>query len=109
MMDLILDQSARALPAGWNTPSPIALPYHLVARMVNAALTAQIQIAYACAIATSETAERTASYIEQTWPETPMRSLVAQAYRSRARERARAASEVLARARQYCGLAYAAI
>jgi hypothetical protein len=108
MPDWTIDKSAEALP-GWSGSYPTSLPYHLVARMVNSALTAQIQIAYACAIAASETAERTAAYIEQSWPDTPMRSLVAQAYRSRARERAQAANDVLVRARRHCGLAYAAI
>jgi hypothetical protein len=106
MMDLTIDRSVRALP-GWRRPYPVALPYHMAARLMNVALTAQVQIAYAYAVAASENAEHTASCIEQAWPDTPMRSLVVGAYRARARERREAAGDVLARARRRCGLAFA--
>jgi hypothetical protein len=87
--------------------SPLTLSYQVAARVTNVALTAQVQIAYACAIAASENAERAAVCIEQAWPDTPLRKLVVQAYRDRAHERQGAAHEVLARARRWCGLAYA--
>jgi hypothetical protein len=106
VIDLRTDGSVRAL-AGRRRPYPVALPYHLAARIVNVALTAQVQIAHACAIAASENAERAATCIEQTWPDTPLRSMVVEAYRAQARERLQAAGDVLARARRRCGLAFA--
>jgi hypothetical protein len=87
--------------------SPLTLSYQVAARMTNVALTAQVQIAYACAMAASENAERAAVCIEQAWPDTPLRSLVVRAYRDRALERTGQGREVLARARRWCGLAYA--
>ena len=74
---------------------------------MNVALTAQVQMAHSYAIAASENAERAADCIEQTWPDTPLRSMVVEAYRAQARERLQAAADVLARARRRCGLAYA--
>jgi hypothetical protein len=88
-------------------PYPIPLPYPLAARIANVAMTAQVQISYAVAIAAGENAERAAACIERAWPDTPMRSLVVQAYRAQARYRQQAARDVLARARQRCGLAFA--
>jgi hypothetical protein len=105
MIDLTMG-SVRTL-SGWRRPPPVALPYHVAARIVNVALTAQVQMAHACAIAASENAERAADCIEQTWPHTPLRSMVVGAYRAQARERLQAAGEVLARARRRCGLAFA--
>jgi hypothetical protein len=87
--------------------SPLTLTHQVAARMTNVALTAQVQIAYAYASVASENAERAAVCIEQAWPDTPLRSLVVQAYRDRALERKGAARDVLARARRWCGLAYA--
>ena len=86
---------------------PLALSCQVAARMTNVVLTAQVQIAYACAMAASENAERAAACIEQTWPDTPLRSLVVQVYRAQAHQRKDAAREVLVRARGRCGLAYA--
>ena len=106
MIDLTTDGPVRTLP-GWRRQDAVALPFHLVARIANVALTAQIQVAHACAIAASENAEHTAACIERTWPDTPMRSIVVQAYRAQARERSQAAGDVLARARRRCGLAFA--
>jgi hypothetical protein len=77
--------------------------------MANVMLTAQVQIAYACAVAASQNAARAADCIERAWPDTPLRALVARAYREQASQRAQAARDVLARARRTCGLAYAAI
>ena len=106
MIDLTIDGSVQTSPKG-RRPVPIALPYQLASRIVNVALTAQVQMAHACAIAASENAERAADCIEQTWPETPLRSMVVVAYRAQARERLQAAGQVLARARRRCGLAFA--
>lgn len=106
MIDLTTDGSVQTLP-GWRRPGAVASPYHLVARIVNMALTAQIQVAHGCAIAASENAEHTAACIERAWPDTPLRSMVVQAYRAQARERLQAAGDVLARARRRCGLAFA--
>jgi len=99
-------------PAAWlanndGAANPMLLPYRLAARLANVAMTAQVQIAYAVATAGSDSAQRAAARIEQTWPDTPLRSLVMQAYRAQARHREQAARDVLARARECCGLAYA--
>ena len=95
-----------AIPAGLLRAT---LPYRLAARLANVALTAQVQVDYAVAIAASESAARAADWIEQAWPQSPLRSMMVGAFRSQAQERARAARDVLARARRKCGLAYAAI
>jgi hypothetical protein len=110
MSDLMIQVPAPGLP--WVSGSSALalsypLPYQLAARMTNVALTAQVQIGYACAIAASESAERAAACTERAWPDTPLRALVVQSYRALARERQAAAREVLARARKSCGLAYA--
>ena len=94
------------IPAG---PLRAMLPFRLAARMANLALTARVQVDYAVATAASENAARTADWIEQAWPASPLRSMTVGAFRSQAQERARAARDVLARARRQCGLAYAAI
>ncbi len=106
MIDMTIDGSVRALPA-CRRPYAVALPCNLAARIVNVALTAQVQMAYACATTAGENAERAASCIEQAWPDTPMRSVVVEAYRAQARQHEKAARDVLARARQRCGLAFA--
>ena len=108
MSDLITLEPAFSLP-GWRRSPPATLAFQLAARMANVMLTAQVQIAYACAVAASDNAARAAESVEQAWPDTPLRSLVARAYREQASQRARAARDVLARARRTCGLAYAAI
>jgi hypothetical protein len=105
--DLALSAWRRLSPSMLPSKLPATLPYQLAARMANVVLTAQVQISYACAIAASENAARAAECIEQTWPDTPLRSLAAGAYRAQARARAQAARDVLARARRHCGLAYA--
>jgi len=101
-------EPAFSLP-GWRRPAPATLPYQLAARMANVMLTAQVQMAYACAVAASENAARAADCIERAWPDTPLRSLVVQSYRAQASQRAQVARDVLARARRHCGLAYATI
>jgi hypothetical protein len=86
---------------------PYPLPHRLAARMVNAVLTAQVQVAYACATAAARNAAQAADCVERSWPDTPLRTLFAQGLRARAREREDAARNVLAGARRSCGLAYA--
>jgi hypothetical protein len=108
MNDLTIHPPAFTLPA-WRRLPPATPQYQLTARIANVMLTAQVQIAYAYAVAAGENAARAADCIEQTWPDTPLRSLVAQAYRAQASARAQQARDVLGRARRHCGLAYAAI
>lgn len=107
MMSDLLIQTAAAEPPKWKSWYTSSPPYQWVARIANVAWTAQVQIAHACAVAASENAERAAACVERAWPDTPLRSLVVQAYRVQACERRNAAREVLARARRRCGLAYA--
>lgn len=107
MMSDLLVQTPTAVPPRWNRIHTLTPPYPWAARIANVAWTAQVQIAYACAVAASENAERVAVSVERAWPDTPLRSLVVQACRAQARERGNAAREVLARARRRCGLAYA--
>jgi len=78
-----------------------------LARIVNSAMTAQVQFAYACATAAAEQALRSADYVETTWPDTVLRALVAATYKAQARESQEAARRILRRARQRCGLAFA--
>jgi len=106
MGDLMIGLPAQTSPA-YGRSFPLTLSYQVAARMANVALTAQVQIAYACAVAAGESAERAAACIERAWPNTPLRSLVVQAYGAQASARKQAAREVLARARMRCGLAYA--
>jgi FixJ family two-component response regulator len=108
MNHLTAPEPAPTLSA-WRRSPPATLAHQLAARMANVMLTAQVQIAYACAVAASQNAARAADCIERAWPDTPLRSLVARAYREQASQRAQAARDVLARARRTCGLAYAAI
>jgi hypothetical protein len=77
------------------------------ARMTNVALTAQVQIAYACATAAVKQAERAAACIERSWPDTPLRTIVVGAYRSQACQSRNAQQAILRQARRRCGLAFA--
>lgn len=77
------------------------------ARMANVALTAQVQIAYACAGAAATQADRAAACIERSWPDTPLRAMVVEAYRGQARRGRETQQLVLKQARSRCGLAYA--
>jgi len=98
------DESVRLLaekPAG-----PMTL---LGSRIANIALTAQVQLAYACAEQTRERAQRAAQCIQRTWPDSPVRRLVLDIYRSQAQSAEVLAREVLRAARQRCGLAFARI
>jgi hypothetical protein len=107
MTDLTIRVDPAATPRPARPASVPALPYQFAARLANVMLTAQVQLAYAVATAAGENARRAADCVERTWPETPLRTLVARAYRAQAEERQRAARDVLARARARCGLAYA--
>jgi hypothetical protein len=107
MTDLTIGLDPAVIPGPVRPASVPALPHQFAARLANVVLTAQVQLAYAVATAAGENARRTADCVERTWPETPLRALVARAYREQAQERQRAARDVLARARARCGLAYA--
>lgn len=87
-----------------ESPSPVLV---LGKRVANIALTAQIQFAYGCAIDAQRRAQCASEHIEKTWPATPLRALVLDAYRAQAQSAARLAQDVLAGARQRCGLAFA--
>jgi hypothetical protein len=78
-------------------------------RIANIVLTAQVQLAYACAQDARECAQNAARCVEGSWPATPLRELVVGAYRRQARSAETIADDVLAGARQRCGLAYACI
>lgn len=107
MTDLTIPADPAVIPGPVRPASVLALPYQFAARMANVVLTAQVQLAYAVAAAAGDNARRAADCVERTWPNTPLRVLVARAYRAQAEERERAARDVLARARAHCGLAYA--
>ncbi len=83
------------------------LPVALGRRVANIALTAQVQFAYACAQDAQSRARRAATTIERNWPDTPLRTLVLDAYRAQASTAAGMARKVLENARRRCGLAYA--
>lgn len=88
--------------------SPLARPpVALGQRVANIALTAHVQFAYACAHDAQARALRAAETIERSWPDTPLRALVLEAYRAQADTAAGMARKVLENARQRCGLAYA--
>jgi len=83
------------------------LPLALGSRVANIVLNAQVQAAYACAIAAGNRAQSAAACIEQTWSDTPMRRLILQMYRAQAQSADVLAREVLQGARRCCGLAFA--
>jgi len=86
---------------------PAANAVVLGRRVANIALTAQVQFAYSCAIEAQQRAQLAGERIQQTWPATPLRALVLDAYRLQARSAASLAKSVLSGARQRCGLAFA--
>lgn len=97
-----------AFPAPVQAPrSALDLSLGLGKRVANIVLTAQVQLAYACAIDAQARAERARECIARTWPATPMRDLVLDGYQAQARSAARLAAEVLAGAQRRCGLAFA--
>jgi len=87
--------------------SPLDLSLLLGKRVANIVLTAQVQMAYACAVDAQQRAQRAGDCIERTWPATPVRALVLDGYRAQALSAARLAGEVLQGAQRRCGLAFA--
>lgn len=98
-----------ASTAGGSAASPFGASLVLGKRMANILLTAQVQLAYACAIDAQERARKAQERIEQTWPPTAVRALVVDGYRVQAQSAGQLAREVLAGAQGRCGLAYARI
>lgn len=83
------------------------LPAVMGARAANIVLTAQFQVAYACAMGAAARARRARTYIESAWPATPVRQIVVDIYRAQEQSAESVASDVLVNARQRCGLAFA--
>jgi hypothetical protein len=109
-MNVTLIESAPAKTAGCADAQPAAASTRAVAsRMANVALTAQVQFAYACATAAGEQAGRTADYIEESWPDTPLRSMVVATYRAQVEQTRAVARVILRSARARCGLAFARV
>ena len=98
-----LDQQAPAAP----TTNALELSLELGKRVTNIVLTAQVQMAYACAMDARQRAEHAHDCIEKTWPATAVRELVLDGYLAQARSAGRLAREVLAGAQRRCGLAFA--
>jgi hypothetical protein len=109
-MNAILTEPAPTHPAGsTDSPPPAQATRAVAARMANVALTAQVQFAYACATAAGDHAARAADYIETSWPDTPLRSLVVATYRAQLQQSRAVARGILRNARERCGLAYARV
>ena len=89
------------------TLTPTILPLVLGSRVANIVLNAQVQAAYACAVAARSRAQSAAACIERSWPDTPIRGLVIDIYRAQAQSADAMAHEVLEGARRRCGLAFA--
>ena len=87
--------------------APTSSPLSLGARVANIVLNAQVQAAYACAVAARERAQSTATCIERSWPDTPVRRLVLDIYQAQAQSADELARDVLEVARRRCGLAFA--
>ena len=85
----------------------VRLPLALSARMANIMFTAQVQVAYAYANDARQSAERAITNLEGSWPATPVRELLLNAYRAQAQSAEAMARNLLAGARRRCGLAYA--
>jgi len=92
---------------GAHGQNSLPLPLAFGKRVANIALTAQVQFAYACAMDAQSQALSAGERIEKAWPATPLRDLVVKAYRAQAQSAERIAGNVLAGARQRCGLAFA--
>ncbi len=107
-----MKEQSLALAAEKGQPGPGALaptilPLALGSRVTNIVLNAQVQAAYACAVAARSRAQGAAQCIERTWPDTPVRRLVLDIYRAQAQSADEMAHEVLEAARRRCGLAFA--
>ena len=86
---------------------PLSPGLGLGKRVANIVLTAQVQLAYACAVDARDRALRACDRIENSWPATPVRELVLDGYRAQAQSAARMARDVLTGAQGRCGLAFA--
>ena len=95
----------RAANAVMGTTSALTLA--MGSRVANIMLTAQVQLAYACAIESRDRALRSGACIARSWPDSAVRTLVVDAYAAQARAAERLAGTVLDSARQRCGLAFA--
>jgi hypothetical protein len=82
-------------------------PLAMSSRMANILFTAQVQMSYACAVNARDSAQRSVANIEATWPASPVRDLMLNAYRAQAQSAEVLAAELLAGARRRCGLAFA--
>jgi len=87
--------------------NPTPFPLALGARVANIVLTSQVQMAYACAMDACRRAQRASACVAQSWPDTPLRSLLIDLYGAQEHAAQELAGNVLARARRNCGLAYA--
>lgn len=87
--------------------TPTVLPFALGSRVANIVLNAQVQAAYACAVAARSRAQSAAACVERSWPDTPVRRLVLDIYRAQEKSADDLAHEVLKGARRRCGLAFA--
>jgi hypothetical protein len=95
------------IPAPVLPASPLNLSLLLGKRVANIVLTAQVQMAYACAKDAQARAVRARECIEKTWPATPVRALVLDGYQAQAQSAGRVAQDVLQGAQRRCGLAFA--
>ena len=87
--------------------TPTVLPLALGSRVANIVLNAQVQAAYACAVAARARAQSAGACIERSWPDTPVRRLVLDIYRAQEQSADAIAQKVLEDARRRCGLAFA--
>ena len=87
--------------------TPLAASGSMGSRMANMVLTAQVQVAYECAHCARDSALRAAAHVIETWPDTPLRTIVLGAYKAQVDAAEAAMHDVLARARRTCGLAFA--
>ena len=86
---------------------PLAASGSMGSRMANMVLTAQVQVAYECAHCAHDSAQRAATHVIETWPDTPLRTIVLGAYKAQTDAAEAAMHDVLERARRTCGLAFA--
>jgi len=90
-----------------RAPTPLGLAFG--ARVANIAMTAQVQVAYACAMEARARAQRTTQWLQRSWPDTPVRQLMLSIYRAQEQSANALARDVLAGARRRCGLAFARV
>lgn len=101
--------ATNAQPQGHTPAAPamVNLPMVYGSRVTNIVMNAQVQLAYGCAVAARDRAQRATDCIERSWPDTPVRRLVLDIYRAQAQSADVVAHEVLESARRHCGLAFA--